>query len=521
MARPEEVRVGEPRKEDRQGPMRITSGLLARNTLLNLVSQAVPLVAGVVCLPFIVRGLGIERYGLLSLTWAILGYSFIFDLGLGRATTKFVAEALGKNDTIQIPRLVWTTILIQGVLGGIGSVVLVGSIPLLVGRLLNVPLELIPEAKAALYLLALALPVTMIFYSVSGVLQAAQRFDLLNAVGVPLAIMTPVLTLIGALVGLPLAGIVGLILSAKLAGLLISIVLVLRLLPSLRRPSVSFALFPRLFAFGGWITVSSIVAPILEYLDRFFLASILSMSAVGYYTAPYSAVTKLSIIPSSLVLTLFPAFSTLGATTDQQSLRMLFARSIKYSFLAMGPIAIILFLFAQEGLRVWLGGDFAAESTVAARVLIVGVVINALASVPFALLQGVGRPDITAKFHLIETPLYVVTIWYFISHWGIAGAASAWALRVTVDALLLFTAAFKICRFPLRLPAENGLPLAFLACSFLAGAAWGLKFLMQSLPLFVQIVGAASLLGSFAWFVWARVLDPLDRVTLLKGVRFR
>ena len=117
--------------------------------------------------------------------------------------------------------------------------------------------------------------------------------------------------------------------------------------------------------------------------------------------------------------------------------------------------------------------------------------------------------------------MYVVTIWYFISHWGIAGAASAWALRVTVDALLLFTAAFKICRFPLRLPAENGLPLAFLACSFLAGAAWGLKFLMQSLPLFVQIVGAASLLGSFAWFVWARVLDPLDRVTLLKGVRFR
>lgn len=75
----------------------ISGEILARNTLLNFVGQALPLVA-VVTIPFIVRGLGIERFGLLSLAWVVLGYFTIFDLGLGRATTKYVAEALGKGD---------------------------------------------------------------------------------------------------------------------------------------------------------------------------------------------------------------------------------------------------------------------------------------------------------------------------------------------------------------------------------------------------------------------------------------
>jgi len=71
----------------------IHGGLLARNTLLNLLGQAVPLLVGVLTIPFIVHGLGTERFGLLSLAWVILGYFTIFDLGLGRATTKPAAAS--------------------------------------------------------------------------------------------------------------------------------------------------------------------------------------------------------------------------------------------------------------------------------------------------------------------------------------------------------------------------------------------------------------------------------------------
>jgi len=38
--------------------LKLSGGLLARNTLLNSIGQAVPLLVGVVTIPFIVRGLG-------------------------------------------------------------------------------------------------------------------------------------------------------------------------------------------------------------------------------------------------------------------------------------------------------------------------------------------------------------------------------------------------------------------------------------------------------------------------------
>ena len=69
-----------------------------RNSLLNLMGQVVPLFVGVATVPLIVRGLGPERFGLLSIAWVVLSYSAVFDLGLGRASTKFVAEALARGE---------------------------------------------------------------------------------------------------------------------------------------------------------------------------------------------------------------------------------------------------------------------------------------------------------------------------------------------------------------------------------------------------------------------------------------
>jgi len=103
-------------QKDKTKQLAISGRLLARNALLNFVGQAASLVVGVVTIPIIIHGLGTERFGLLSLAWVILSYFSIFDLGLGRATTKYVAEALGKGEEEQMPRIVWTTVVVQIIL---------------------------------------------------------------------------------------------------------------------------------------------------------------------------------------------------------------------------------------------------------------------------------------------------------------------------------------------------------------------------------------------------------------------
>ena len=53
--------MGQPNK------LQISGGLLARNALLNLIGQAVPLLVGVITIPFVVWGLGTERFEALLL----------------------------------------------------------------------------------------------------------------------------------------------------------------------------------------------------------------------------------------------------------------------------------------------------------------------------------------------------------------------------------------------------------------------------------------------------------------------
>jgi len=503
------------------GRINITGSLIASNTLLNLMGQVLPLLVGVVTIPLVVHGLGTERFGLLSLAWVILGYFTIFDLGLGRATTKYVSEALGKGENDQVPEIIWTAVTFQAALGFIGGIVLFVVTNLLVERVLNIPPELLGEAKDTLHLLALSVPLVLISSSFSGVLEAAQRFDLVNSVRIPSSILTFVLPLVGLHLGFGLPGIVVLILLARLGSLIALAWMDFRIVPELKKHSVSFARFYRLFAFGGWVMITSIVGPFLVYLDRLIIGSLLTMSAVAYYTAPYEMVTRLWIISASLSATLFPAFSAMEGVRDRERLIIFLARSIKYVFLISGAIVVLIVIHAEQILQIWLGGDFAAESTVTMQILAMGVLINSLAHMPFALLQGVGRPDLPAKFHLIELPVYVGIAWILIGEFGIAGAAEAWTIRVAIDTVLIFIVTFKIYRISPSLLVEEGMKRAIIGLVTFAAIAYVLKGVAPTLPVAFQALLFMGFIVLSAGIAWNFVMDDSDRRTICKIVDLR
>src|SRR5207247_10477417 len=80
--------------------------------------------------------------------------------------------------------------------------------------------------------------------------------------------------------------------------------------------------------------------------------------------------------------------------------------------LALFPLCLLTVAFGREALAIWLGRNFADNSTRVLQLLAIGVFLNGLANVPFALIQAVGRPDITAKLHLLELPAYLTTLWW-------------------------------------------------------------------------------------------------------------
>jgi len=422
---------------------RLTSNrLLARNTILNLIGQAAPILVAVVSIPLLIKGLGKERFGVLSLSWVVIGYFSLFDLGLSRALTQFIAEKLGKGEEETIPETVWTALLVMGTIGLVGAIGVSLLSPWLVHSMLKIPKSLQADALKAFYVLALAIPIVMASASLRGILEANQCFGLLNAVRIPVGIFTYAGPLLALLFSKSIFGVVAVLTAGRIIACFTYLMLCFHILPGLRHNiRLQVSELKKLISFGSWLTVTNIVGPIMANMDRFLIGSLLSMTAVTYYSTPYELAIKLRIIQGSLVTVLFPAFTT-SFVQSKAKTALLFRRGAKYLFLALFPIILFIVTFAHEGLLLWLGAEFAQNSTFVLQCLAIGVFINSMASLPFALIQGIGRPDITAKFHLIELPLYLLVILGLIRY-GIQGVAIAWVLRVTVDVVFLYSLSYR------------------------------------------------------------------------------
>ena len=469
---------------------------LARNVVWNLLGTGAPLLVAIVAIPMLIEGLGIARFGVLTLAWMVVGYFSLFDLGLGRALTKLVAEKLGKGQDNEIPALVWTAMSLMAVLGVLGAVVVAALSPWLVGGVLKIPTELQPETLTAFYLLAASIPIVISTTGLRGILEAHQRFGLVNAVRIPLGIFT----FLGPVAVLPfsnsLVPVVAVLVIARLVSWCAYAVLCLKVEPALRHSvSIHRAMVRPLINFGGWMTVTNIVGPLMVYMDRFLIGAVVSMIAVAYYSTPYEVVTKLWIIPGALMGVLFPAFAA-ALVQDRARAARLFNRSVNYIFLSLFPVVLIIVTFAHEGLTLWLGSEFADNSSLVLQLLAVGVLINSLAHVPSGLVQGAGRPDLTAKLHLTELPFYLLMLWWLLGAYGIVGAAIAWVVRVAVDTLVLFVMSNRllptVTPFTLRSVFMAGMALFVLSLgTVIPGFAMKGLFLLLVLFLF----------AAAAWFV--------------------
>lgn len=493
----------DPTEQAREARKRLTGGrLLARNTIITIVGQGLIVATAIAAVPLLIDMLGTARFGVLTLAWVLIGYAGLFDLGLGRALTKFIAEKLGAGEQEEIPRLFWTAFWLLSALGALVGVVVAGISPWLVNSVLNIPDDLRGEALAAFGLLAVSIPFVLGSAALRGTLEAHQRFDLTNATAVPLSIISYFGPVVAGLVSHHLAVVITPVVLSRVLACVIILHLCIRVDPALktnRRPDR--ALVSPLLRFGGWLTATSIVAPLYSTLDRFLVGAVASASAVAYYATPYEAVVRMRVISMSFAGVLFPAFAA-TISSDRSRSELLFRRGTRGVLIALFPFALATLLFAHEILELWVGSDFADRSTGVLQWLSAGVLLNGLAFMPFSMLQST-RPDLIAKVLAAELPFYLAGFWLGVHAKGIEGGAIAWTVRVAVDGVILYALLY-------HLKLISGAAVAAITEPLAAGIA---MFVIASLlddPMVKALYFAAALLA-FGLIAWFRVLERNER----------
>ena len=190
---------------------------------------------------------------------------------------------------------------------------------------------------------------------------------------------------------------------------------------------------------------------------------------------------------------------------------MLFVRSIKFLYLVLFPLIIIVIATAPESLNLWLGSEFAQKSARVLQWLAVMVFINSMSLIPFSLLQGIGRPDITAKLHLLEVPFYVLALWWLTRTFGFEGAAIASVIRLAIDAGILYLFAWKLLKIDQQMKWSMG---GVMAISLLIQALAFLQF-----PIVFKFLFLLVALVAFSWVGWCLILSIDEQEFVRKNLK--
>jgi O-antigen/teichoic acid export membrane protein len=413
---------------------RASGGRLLSGMLWNAAGRGLPLLLALALTPVLVQQMGLERWGFFTLALALVGVFGVFDLGVGAALTRALAERIGRGAEADASDLAGAAVTALVLLSAAIAAAAFAAAPFLVERVLNTPPALQAEAVAALRVLCLAAPLVVVNAALWGILAAYQRFRAANLVTIPVAAMYylgPVLVLLAwqSLVGVMLA-----LVACRLANTACYLWLARRDLPALGPRWPRVALVGPLVRMGGWMSASGILTQALLYADRFLIGAVLTLSAVAFYATPLDLVMRMWILPVAVAQALLPAMASAYATHAAATVGLL-RRGLLLVLATALPACLLLVAAGPELLRLWLGAEFAAGGGRVLQILGVGIFFSCAAFVPGALLDAIGRPDVNAKWQLLQAAVYLPLSALGLLWLGLEGAAAAWATRCAADAM--------------------------------------------------------------------------------------
>lgn len=445
---------------------------IVKNIGSGLIAQMWTAALGLVALPILARGLGAERYGLLSLSMALVGFAAVADLGVGRAASKFIAEDYERNEVSRTQKFVATALTVSTAMGVVGSLCLLLLSSVFALHVFDIRIGMQPEAKKTFAFTAAGLVPVLLRILFDGVLAGHHQIAFLSLTNMLANTLKIGLSVAAILSGYSLLTIIGinvLVCYLQVFGLAYYI---LRVFDG--RVKIKFGwetkIARQLLGLGVVSTVSWIFANVIFlYADRFIIGIFFPLALIGYYTMAFDISSKQWYVSSSISQAFFPVFSGKAATSAHELEHSYIHASKATAVLATG-ITTLLIVFGRELLTFWISPKFAAHSTATLTVLACAILFSAYISIPYTtIIAGSARPSICIKIFAVAIALHLGLSLWWLHLWGIVGVALAFAVAY----LFVFLAsAWWVSRWMISIPLLRVLQQCYVA-SWLAGIAAG------------------------------------------------
>lgn len=494
---------------------------LKRNSAFNLLGGLLPALAALAVVPFIVRGLGGEGYGLLVLVTSILGYFALLDINITAGSTKYVAEHHQRGDIARVNQTIGFGLLVYLGIGLVGAVLLYTLSAWLAASVFNVAPGQRLLAAQCLQVAALGFLFGQIQVYLQSIPQALMRYDITARFEVAFGLAVPLGSVALIQAGFGLVAVVWLRVLLSLLNAALLARSIRALLPGLRWQPPQRDIVRGMSGFSAYAFLSRVAALSYAHGDKLIIGAVVGMKPLAVYAVAATVGNRVLGLMYRVSAVLFPAASALAASGDDARLRAVYLKLGRYVVYVNLSALLLIGVFAEPLLRHWIGAEYSAGGTLVLQLVALGQFVDSLTNLPSLVNDGRGHPAVSGLFAITRALLGLAAVYALVVHHGITGAAWGHLLSAVV-----MTTAFVLYVHGRTVPVRmrdviaRGWMAPMLGASAVAALTW-LAYQQstgQVAELLLLIAGATVLLAMYGWQV---VLLPDDRRMAAQWLRRR
>lgn len=364
-----------------------TSKSISKNVFYGFTTWILPLVLSIAATPVIVRALGETDYGIYILVQGFIGYSFTFSIG--RAITKYIAEYRTSGENEKIRGVISATFFISLAVGLIGVLSICLSANWIVENVFEISGEERNKTVAGLYIAAAVIFFTILNQVFNAVLQGMHRFDVYSKIFNASSFALLLGNLFFAWRGYGILTLFYWNLFVICAGCVVYVIGAKKVLPEFR---ISFrfdrSMLELVLKYSSGVVGYQILGNFLLLFERSWIIRHLGAESLAYYAVPMSLALYIHGFVSSLMLVLFPLASEIKE--DKAKLLRLYTKATKIVCLLVVFLAITLIIESKRFLMLYLGSNFAEQSSDLLVLHTITFSLAAILTVSWQMIEGLG-----------------------------------------------------------------------------------------------------------------------------------
>jgi O-antigen/teichoic acid export membrane protein len=379
---------------------------VARGFSWGTMGQLIGVAGNLVLTPFIIHGLGIERYGIFVLVVTLTGMLNTFDGGVVGAASRYFSVYAGTDDRKSTTQLLVTFCVLLTVLGIIISTAAWFLSPVVVG-FLNMSAIWRPQAIFLFRTLGILVTTLFIHSLFQLVLNARQRYAWSTAAG----LATYGAYVIGFVIviekGFGMWGVAFVFVGQQVLASALIIPVAVRYLDRRGIGFIPWTKLRSILSFSGKVQVSGIAMLVVTEVDTLVIGGGLSVHALGVYSPGANFAGQLTSVASN---GLAPAGVHLGNVyghEGEEGTFREFKRLQRMWVVAVTGWTMVGMAAAYFGIVAWLGPRFRLSGWICI-VLLAGASVPLVTSLIGSYAEAVGKAGALARYGIVSMVLNIV-----------------------------------------------------------------------------------------------------------------